>query len=77
MSKEVNLVVESTFFVMQVHEPILTTHRADALKANFQSTYEQLSKVGLPIDLVTYYDDVGAAYPWVVQLPVQVPLPLS
>ena len=57
---------------VQFHEPILTTHRADALKGNFQSTYEQLSKAGLPIDLVTYYDDVGAAYPWVVQLPVQV-----
>jgi 5-methyltetrahydropteroyltriglutamate--homocysteine methyltransferase len=64
---------------VQMHEPILTTHRADSLKANFSSTYAELSKAGLPIDLVTYYDDVGAAYPWLVQLPVQVcpsPLPL-
>ena len=57
---------------VQIHEPILTTHRADALKANFTSSFTELSKVGLAIDLVTYYDDVGASYPWVVTLPVQV-----
>ena len=57
---------------VQIHEPILTTHRADALQANFKSSFTELSKVGLPIDLVTYYDDVGAAYPWVITLPVQV-----
>jgi len=56
---------------VQIHEPILTTHRADSLKANFSSTYAELAKAGLAIDLVTYYDDIGAAYPWVVQLPVQ------
>ena len=57
---------------VQIHEPILTTHRADALQSNFKSSFAELSKVGLPIDLVTYYDDVGAAYPWVITLPVQV-----
>lgn len=57
---------------VQVHEPILTTHRAESLKSDFGATYGQLAKAGLPIDLVTYYDDVGEAYPWVVQLPVQV-----
>ena len=31
----------------------------------------ELSKVGLPINLVTYYDDIGETYPWVVKLPVQ------
>lgn len=57
---------------VQIHEPILTTHRADALKSNFQSSFAELSKAGLAIDLVTYYDDVGVTYPWVVQLPVEV-----
>lgn len=60
---------------VQIHEPILTTHRADALKGNFESSFAELNKVGLPIDLVTYYDDVGAAFPWVITLPVQVPPP--
>lgn len=27
--------------------------------------------MGVPLNLVTYYDDMGAAYPWAVQLPVQ------
>ena len=26
--------------------------------------------VGVPINLVTYYDDIGEAYSWAVQLPV-------
>jgi 5-methyltetrahydropteroyltriglutamate--homocysteine methyltransferase len=34
------------------------------------ATYQQLSAVGCPIHLVTYYDDLGDAYPWVVRLPV-------
>ena len=57
---------------VQIHEPILTTHRADALKSTFQSSFAELSKAGIDIDLVTYYDDVGATYQWVVELPVQV-----
>lgn len=57
---------------IQIHEPILATLFADSLKADFTATYKELAQVGLPIDLVTYYDDVGAAYPWVVALPVQV-----
>lgn len=57
---------------VQIHEPVLTTHKANTLKADFESSFSQLAAVGLPIDLVTYYDDVGVAYPWVVQLPVQV-----
>ena len=37
----------------QLHEPILATTDAAKLKAEFQSTYGELSKVGLPINLVS------------------------
>ena len=36
----------------QLHEPILATTDAAKLKAEFTSTYGELSKVGLPINLV-------------------------
>ncbi|CAK0780359.1 hypothetical protein CVIRNUC_005025 [Coccomyxa viridis] len=55
----------------QLHEPILATTDAAKLKAEFTSSYGELSKVGLPINLVTYYDDIGDAYEWAVKLPVQ------
>lgn len=32
---------------------------------------QELVSVGLSINLVTYYDDIGETYPWVVKLPVQ------
>lgn len=119
---------------VQLHEPILTTTRAEGLKAEFEEAYGLLSKVrcivagmgswvlacaqapisacnlvhactclascsqhhaglklpihtsrqlpparhllssrqvGVPINLVSYYDDIGATYEWAVQLPVQ------
>ena len=55
---------------VQVHEPILTHEAAGALRADFEATYEALAAVGVPINLVTYYDDIGDAYTWAVQLPV-------
>ena len=39
----------------QLHEPILATTDAAKLKAEFQSTYGELSKVGLPINLVSLF----------------------
>ena len=36
----------------QLHEPILATTDAAKLKAEFTSSYGELSKVGLPINLV-------------------------
>lgn len=35
-----------------MHEPILTTTDAAKLKAEFESSYAELSKVGVPINLV-------------------------
>lgn len=57
---------------VQIHEPILTTHTADKLQSDFEATYKEFSKIGLPIDLVTYYDDIGSTFSWVTKLPVQV-----
>jgi len=57
---------------VQVQEPVLTLPHAASLEADFKKTFEALSVVGVPLHLVTMYDDIGDAYPWVVQLPVQV-----
>lgn len=57
---------------VQIHEPILTIHKADQLQSDLEATFSEFAKIGLPIDLVTYYDDIGSTYSWVVKLPVQV-----
>ena len=36
-----------------MHEPILTTTDAAKLKAEFESSYAELSKVGVPLSLVS------------------------
>lgn len=38
---------------VQMHEPILTTSDASKLKAEFESSYSELSKVGVPLNLVS------------------------
>jgi 5-methyltetrahydropteroyltriglutamate--homocysteine methyltransferase len=55
---------------VQLHEPILVTSTAPDLQTAVTTTYQQLAQVGLPIHLVTYFDDLGATYPWVMELPV-------
>ncbi len=55
---------------VQLHEPILVTSDAMDLQDAVTTTYQQLAQVGLPIHLVTYFDDLGATYPWVIELPV-------
>jgi 5-methyltetrahydropteroyltriglutamate--homocysteine methyltransferase len=55
---------------VQVHEPILVTSSATALREAIATTYTQLAQVGVPIQLVTYFDDLGVTYPWVMALPV-------
>ena len=60
---------------VQVHEPVLTLSHAAGLKDDFQKTFDAFASAGVPINLVTSYDDIGAAYEWAVKLPVQVPLP--
>lgn len=55
---------------VQLHDPILVTSDATALQEAVTTTYQQLAQVGLPIQLITYFDDLGATYPWVIELPV-------
>lgn len=55
---------------VQLHEPILVRSDATALQDAVTTTYQQLAQVGLPIHLVTYFDDLGSTYPWVIELPV-------
>ena len=55
---------------VQVHEPILVTSSAANLKEIISTTYTQLAHADIPIYLVTYFDDLGTAYPWVMELPV-------
>ena len=55
---------------VQVHEPILASQSAGELRADFESSFAALAAVGVPLNLVTYYDDIGDAYTWAVQLPV-------
>jgi hypothetical protein len=55
---------------VQLHEPSLATDAGAAARDVYEAAYASLAAVGCPIDLVTYYDDLGAAYPWAVNLPV-------
>ena len=52
---------------VQIHEPILTIADAASLESDFATTFAEFEKSGLFINLVTYYDDIGAAYPWTVK----------
>lgn len=55
---------------VQLHEPALVLGDATHFQPLYQRVYQQLRQVGLPLHLVTYFDDLGEAYPWAVQLPV-------
>ncbi|MDF5722398.1 MAG: 5-methyltetrahydropteroyltriglutamate--homocysteine S-methyltransferase [Rhizonema sp. PD37] len=55
---------------VQIHEPALVLGDANSWKEHFQTVYQSLSLVGISLDLVTYFDDLGEAYPWVIDLPV-------
>jgi len=57
---------------VQLHEPALVFGEASDLRNSYEFTYQTLADVELPINLVTYFDDLGDAYPWVIQLPVSV-----
>lgn len=56
----------------QLHEPILVLSEANGLKSQYQTAYAALAESNLPINLVTYFDDLGDTYSWVVELPVSV-----
>jgi 5-methyltetrahydropteroyltriglutamate--homocysteine methyltransferase len=55
---------------VQMHEPILVTGSGADVQEVMKTTYSQLAQVGIPIHLVTYFDDLGTTYPWVMELPV-------
>ncbi len=56
---------------VQMHEPALVLDDAPDLRAAYERVYEALAAVGLPLNLVVYFDDPGDTYPWLVNLPVQ------
>ena len=56
---------------VQIHEPILVTNETLEIKEATIKTYDILSQGGLPINLVTYFEDLGNNYNWVVNLPVK------
>ncbi|MEH2467226.1 5-methyltetrahydropteroyltriglutamate--homocysteine S-methyltransferase [Nostoc sp.] len=55
---------------VQIHEPALVLGDANSWKEHFQKVYQSLSLVGIPLHLVTYFDDLGETYSWVMELPV-------
>ena len=56
---------------VQIQEPILVTPEADKLRPAVEATFKALAGVGVSINLVTFYDDLGPAYTWVTKLPVR------
>jgi 5-methyltetrahydropteroyltriglutamate--homocysteine methyltransferase len=58
---------------VQLHEPVLVTASALELESLAQKAYAALAEAGIPLNLVTYFDDIDAAvFPWVLGLPVDV-----
>ena len=55
---------------VQLHEPRLVLDDAAELEPLYRNTYQELARVGPPINLVTYFDDLGETYSWAVDLPV-------
>ena len=55
---------------VQLHEPRLVLDDAAELEPYYRNTYQELAEVGLPINLATYFDDLGETFSWVVDLPV-------
>lgn len=55
---------------VQLHDPILVTSSAASLKESVIKTYTHLAEAELPIQLVTYFDDLGDNYGWITRLPV-------
>ncbi|MEW5320201.1 MAG: hypothetical protein WDW38_011293 [Sanguina aurantia] len=63
---------------VQIHEPYLTASAATGLETIASEAYAALAAAAsaadpspsISLSLVTFYDDLGANYPWVVQLPV-------
>ncbi|MBN1876751.1 MAG: 5-methyltetrahydropteroyltriglutamate--homocysteine S-methyltransferase [Anaerolineae bacterium] len=57
---------------VQIHEPVLVLSDAAALRPHIESAFTAFAKAGIHLNLVTYFDDLGDTYPWIVTLPVEV-----
>lgn len=57
---------------VQLHEPALVLDDAPAHQAAYEIAVAALAEAGVPLNLVTYFDDLGEAYEWVLDLPVDV-----
>jgi 5-methyltetrahydropteroyltriglutamate--homocysteine methyltransferase len=55
---------------VQLHEPALILDEANQMRSLFELSCQALAGTGLPLNLVTYFDDVGECWPWLVDLPV-------
>uniref|UniRef100_A0A6A7G514 5-methyltetrahydropteroyltriglutamate--homocysteine S-methyltransferase n=1 Tax=Hirondellea gigas TaxID=1518452 RepID=A0A6A7G514_9CRUS len=56
---------------IQIHEPIFVLEdlHTPEFKALAIEIYTQLASAGVPLNLVSYFDDLGSAFPWVCRLP--------
>lgn len=54
---------------VQLHEPALVTSDGPALRPVYEAAFAALAEAGLPIHLVTFFDDLGDTFPWAVRLP--------
>jgi 5-methyltetrahydropteroyltriglutamate--homocysteine methyltransferase len=57
---------------VQLHEPALVLDDAPELQTATEVAVAALAETGVPLNLVTYFDDLGETYPWVLNLPVDV-----
>lgn len=60
----------SSISEVQLHEPALALPQADEDRSLYEHAYGQLARAGLPIQLITYFDDLGASFAWASRLPV-------
>ncbi|MGA9190712.1 MAG: 5-methyltetrahydropteroyltriglutamate--homocysteine S-methyltransferase [Anaerolineales bacterium] len=56
---------------VQLHEPALVLGDGPKLAVHVDAACRELSEVGLPINLVTYFDDLGEAFEPALSFPVQ------
>jgi 5-methyltetrahydropteroyltriglutamate--homocysteine methyltransferase len=55
---------------VQIHEPALVLSEAAAWETSYRKAFDTLAEAGPALNLVTYFDDLGETYPWVVDLPI-------
>jgi 5-methyltetrahydropteroyltriglutamate--homocysteine methyltransferase len=57
---------------VQIHEPALVLSGVEALREPVEAALGALADLPVTLNLVTTFDDLGEAYPWITQLPVGV-----